>query len=398
MMAHADEQQHRREHLAQRLLQALGDVVDVVGDPAQQVAALLLVDVAERQGVDLVLDVGAQLEHQPLDDAGEHVGGDERRAPTTPRRARPPRAARRCSAVKSMPWWRYTPWTMMSVAWPSTLGPNTLSVALATATTSTTIEHDPHRARACRSGAGATFLKSFDRSPGTPAEFQRPGRARLGRREVELFLVLVFLLVVDERHAASLFSPICDCTISAYVGQSRSSSSWVPRPMTTPSSSTRMSSAVAMVDTRWATMTTADVLGVRAERGAQAGVGREVERRERVVEHVDVGPANQGPGDRQSLALTARHVGAALFDPCVEAAGHRADEVGGLRDLERAPTSPPRWRRACRTAGCWRPCPRRGRAAAARGRSCSTARRGRGRARRPRRRAPCRRCCRTGAG
>ena len=45
----ADEQQHRREHLAQRLLQALRDVVDVVGDPAQQVAARLLVDVAERQ-------------------------------------------------------------------------------------------------------------------------------------------------------------------------------------------------------------------------------------------------------------------------------------------------------------------------------------------------------------
>ena len=42
------EQQHRREHLAQRLLEALGDVVDVVGDPAQQVAARLLVDVAER--------------------------------------------------------------------------------------------------------------------------------------------------------------------------------------------------------------------------------------------------------------------------------------------------------------------------------------------------------------
>ena len=35
----ADQQQHRREHLAQRLLQALGHVVDVVGDPAEQVAA-----------------------------------------------------------------------------------------------------------------------------------------------------------------------------------------------------------------------------------------------------------------------------------------------------------------------------------------------------------------------
>ena len=45
----ADEQQHRGEHLAQRLLQALRDVVDVVGDPAEQIAARLLVDVAERQ-------------------------------------------------------------------------------------------------------------------------------------------------------------------------------------------------------------------------------------------------------------------------------------------------------------------------------------------------------------
>ena len=35
----ADEQQHRREHLAQRLLEALGHVVEVVGDPAEQVAA-----------------------------------------------------------------------------------------------------------------------------------------------------------------------------------------------------------------------------------------------------------------------------------------------------------------------------------------------------------------------
>ena len=33
----------------QRLLEALGDVVDVVGDAAQQVAARLAVDVAERQ-------------------------------------------------------------------------------------------------------------------------------------------------------------------------------------------------------------------------------------------------------------------------------------------------------------------------------------------------------------
>ena len=63
----------RGEQLAQRLLEALGDVVDVVGDPAEQVAAGLAVDVAERQAVELVLDVGAQPVHRALHDAGEQV-------------------------------------------------------------------------------------------------------------------------------------------------------------------------------------------------------------------------------------------------------------------------------------------------------------------------------------
>ena len=75
---HADEQQHRRQHLAQRLLQALGQVVEVVGDPAEQVAARLLVDVAQGEGVDLGLGLGPQPLHEPLHDAGDH-----------PRRARP---------------------------------------------------------------------------------------------------------------------------------------------------------------------------------------------------------------------------------------------------------------------------------------------------------------------
>ena len=92
------------------------------------------------------------------------------------------------------------------------------------------------------------------------------------------------------------------------------------------------------------------VLGVRPERGAQPRVGREVEGRERVVEHVDVGPADQRAGDRQPLALPARHVGAALLDPRVEPAGHRPHEVARLRDLERGPHLLLGARRACRTA------------------------------------------------
>ena len=45
----ADQRQHLRQHLGQRLLEALRDVVDVVRHAAEQVAALRPVDVAERQ-------------------------------------------------------------------------------------------------------------------------------------------------------------------------------------------------------------------------------------------------------------------------------------------------------------------------------------------------------------
>ena len=54
---HADHRQQRGEQLAHRLLQGLRDVVDVVGDPAEQLAARLPVEVAQRQPVELVLDV-----------------------------------------------------------------------------------------------------------------------------------------------------------------------------------------------------------------------------------------------------------------------------------------------------------------------------------------------------
>ena len=58
---HADHGEQRRQQLAQRLLQGLRDVVDVVGHPAQQLAARLPVEVRQRQPVELVLDLGAQL-------------------------------------------------------------------------------------------------------------------------------------------------------------------------------------------------------------------------------------------------------------------------------------------------------------------------------------------------
>ena len=51
------------------------DVVDVVGDAAQQLAARLAVDVGQRQPVHLVLDVGAHPAHGALHDVVEEVAG-----------------------------------------------------------------------------------------------------------------------------------------------------------------------------------------------------------------------------------------------------------------------------------------------------------------------------------
>src|SRR5262249_39362469 len=66
-------------------------------------------------------------------------------------------------------------------------------------------------------------------------------RPHVRRRQVDFFFGFCEF-VVDERHAA-LFSPIWDCTISAYVSLLASNSSCVPRPTTAPSSSTRIWSA-----------------------------------------------------------------------------------------------------------------------------------------------------------
>ena len=91
---HADERQHRREQLAQRLLQALGDVVDVVGDAAEQVAARLAVDVAERHRLSLSSTSRAQPVHRALHDAGEQERLQVQQRRRTRRRARGRRAAR----------------------------------------------------------------------------------------------------------------------------------------------------------------------------------------------------------------------------------------------------------------------------------------------------------------
>ena len=84
-----------------------------------------------------------------------------------------------------------------------------------------------------------------------------------------------------------------------------------------------------------------DALGHDHERGignifgelfAQASVGLVVEGAKRVIEHHDLGLFGQGAGDGQTLALTARDIGAALADGGVVAALALGDKVLRLGD------------------------------------------------------------------
>ncbi len=73
------------------------------------------------------------------------------------------------------------------------------------------------------------------------------------------------------------------------------------------------------------------------ERRAQPRVGLEVQRREAVVEDVDLRALHERARDGEALTLAAGDVGAALRDRGVELLGHLGDELRALRDLERAP-------------------------------------------------------------
>ncbi|CAM3908549.1 hypothetical protein MIFL109517_10150 [Micrococcus flavus] len=69
----AEDGQHRVHEGGERLLQGLLDVVHVIGGAGEQVAALAGVEVAQRQPVDLRLDVLAQPEHDPHHQVVQHA-------------------------------------------------------------------------------------------------------------------------------------------------------------------------------------------------------------------------------------------------------------------------------------------------------------------------------------
>ena len=207
---HADHGQQRGEQLAHRLLQRLADVVDVVGDPAEQLAARLLVEVAQRQPVQLVLDVARaagstvplhdvveQVALQPGQQRGDDVDAehDQQHVPTAAksmpwpgttsiaatmsatgrRRARSPSTA--CSLVTpagSRP--PTTPAKIRSVAWPRILGPSTVSATLATREQRRRRSPWPARAPSGASSRLAEGLKSIAFWPTMPPPIgPRPG-------------------------------------------------------------------------------------------------------------------------------------------------------------------------------------------------------------------------------
>ena len=144
------------------------------------------------------------------------------------------------------------------------------------------------------------------------------------------------------------------------------SSVCVPRPMISPSSRTRIWSASAMVDhalghdqhrrPRWC----------GCERGPEPGVGAEVERRERVVEHVDLRlDARRARAIGESLSLTARTFVPPWAIYTVDALGIACTNRRPGRSRA-PPTAPRRSRRACRSGGCSPRCRRTGTASAGR--------------------------------
>ena len=354
----------------ERLLQGLRDVVGVVGGPAQHLAARLLVEVATaaagtasprparaagRRRVCTTRGGEPALQH--AEHPGDHVDDHD-----------PGQQVRRAGS-KSMPWPGTTSIGGQHV------GPVGLALRRAAASTACSLADAGGQRLADHAGeddvGGVAEQPRPDHRQGHAGDAEQqhqrrparaPGASMPSSRLVEPLKSCSFSVGIAARpssgrpaarpigrpgaglrvgrgHAAASCSVSWDRTISRYVGLPSISSAWVPVPTTRPSSSTTIRSASRIVLTRWATMTTVASAMCAAQRRPQRRVGGVVERRERVVEQVDLRPVHQHPGDREPLPLAAGDVGAALGDRRVQPALHPLDEVAGLGDLERLPTA-----------------------------------------------------------
>ena len=110
---------------------------------------------------------------------------------------------------------------------------------------------------------------------------------------------------------------------------------WVPRSTMTPRSSTMISSAPMMVDSRWAMTSVVRFSDTRSSASWISRLGVAVERRGRLVEQQDRRRLEDGAGDGDALLLAARELEAALAHLGVVALGREPDEIVDLREPRR---------------------------------------------------------------
>ena len=119
-----------------------------------------------------------------------------------------------------------------------------------------------------------------------------------------------------------------------------------------PASSTRMLSALTMVESRWAMTTRGAVLRHLVERVLDLLLGVAVERARGLVEDQDRRPLEDGAGDGDALLLAAGELEAALAHHGAVALGQLGDEAVDLRHARGLAAPPRRWRRAGRSGCC----------------------------------------------
>src|SRR3954467_5023600 len=189
---------------------------------------------------------------------------------------------------------------MMSVPWPSTRGPSTLSTALTMAITATnaTLGRSVVRSRPRRRTATP---KSFDFSVGIPAVFHRPaarvsGAARFGSFSWSSRSSTTVMSAAPEEEPSCRVLPLADLRLDDLrVGRA------IPQELFVRAGADELpvvehEDVVGGRDRRTALRHDHErgLARVRHERVAKAGVGREIEGGERVVEQVDLRLADEG--------------------------------------------------------------------------------------------------------
>ena len=246
-----------------------------------------------------------------------------------------------------------TPAKMRSVAWPRIFGPTTLRATL------TTREHEHQRRPGAAPGAaGAAAAWPTARSPSTSRRAcpARPRRAAAAAARCAASasgpggLVGVGAVGVacrvrsDVAHAAASAGELGLARSPRRSGRSRSSSSCVP---IADHRAVVEHDDLVGVDDRRDPLRDDDHRGVAGDgpqRRAQPRVGGEVERRERVVEQVDLRLARPAPGRSPAAAAGRRRSWCRPARPARRGRRASLDEVVGLRDLAGPPTARRRWR------------------------------------------------------